>query len=174
MRLTKNASRDEYTDDDYMEMYLELRAGKGLRPFVVMLESAYTAATWSKYERGLSAINRTMRQELRRAVGLPELMPTVTEAIAHVSPDAEVVSVTDAETPDRLILAFSGDEGKTIVLNGEITVNPGVTKVTSETIRTRTENYYRPALSTEIKALVEADGRTIAAIIAAGLETKHD
>jgi len=169
--LTKNADQDKYEDDDYRDMFNELRTGKGLRPFVKMIDSVYSAAQWSKFDRGISPSTRTMRNELRRAVGLPELPLTVAESIAHVSPDAEVVSVTDAETPDRLILAFSGDEAKTISVNGEIAVGPGVTIVARQASAKPRRKYYRACLPVEFKAKIADSGYTVSELIEIGLDT---
>lgn len=166
--MTRNATIDELTDSDYREMYDELKAGKGLQPFVKMIGSIYSKAQWSKYERGVTVINRTMKQELRRAVGLPELPLTVSEAIAHVSPDAEVVTVTSAKTPDRVVLAFSGDGEQSIQLNGEISVNSAVTDVTGQT-RAKRPPMFRPVVESELKTAISESPFTINELIRKGL-----
>ena len=118
--VTKNASVDEYTEDDYRDMYAELRDNHSLAEFIALVGSQYSKGLWSKWENGTGKLNRQMRSELRRGVSLPELPPTVADAVSVAGEDAEVVQVGDG-TPDRIIMASSKSEPMTIHLNGGVT-----------------------------------------------------
>ena len=127
-RLTKDATTDEYTTDDYRDMYDEIR-GKipdtadkyaiSIDDFIDLVGSRYSKGQWSKYHKGKIELNRQMRTELRRGVNQPELPPTVAEAVSAASLDAEVVQVGTGQ-PDRIIMACSASEPMTIHLNGGI------------------------------------------------------
>ena len=117
--VTQNATADEYTEDDYRDMYGELRDNLSLSQFIKLVDSRYSPAQWSKWENGTGKLNRQMRSELRRGVNLAELPPTVADAVAVASLDAEVVQV-GAGVPDRIIMASSVAEPMTIHLNGGI------------------------------------------------------
>jgi hypothetical protein len=53
-----------------------------LDAFVTAVRSTFSKAQWSKYHNGQAPLNRTMRNELRTAVGLPLLPPTLAEVNA--------------------------------------------------------------------------------------------
>jgi hypothetical protein len=115
--LTRNAGQDKLSETEYREIYDEVRGfdeasgkyGVSLDAFVEMIGSAFSKAAWSKYHRGELELNRTMRNELRAAVGLAVLPPTVTEVTTGVDPDAEVVQVGD-ETVRRVVLVGTGEK----------------------------------------------------------------
>ena len=117
--VTKNATVDEYTEEDYRDMYGELRDNHSLAEFIALVGSQYSRAQWSKWENGTGKLNRRMRTELRIGVNEPELPPTVAEAVSVASDDAEVVQVGTGQ-PDRIIMASSKSEPMTIHLNGGI------------------------------------------------------
>ena len=131
--VTQNASQDDLTDTDYREMYQELREQHSLRDFVALVTSARSIAFWSKYERGECALARQDKNELRRAVGWPALMPTVLDALADVDEDAEVLAIGD-KPKNRVFLASKGDT-LTIYANG--TVSARKTAVTGVTLKAR-------------------------------------
>lgn len=102
--ITTNAVRaDTLTNQDYRDIYDELRQKCPLRQFAETIHSAVSFAWWNKYERGEAVLNRERRNELRAAVGLPALPATVAEACATADPDATVYQVGVAPA-DRLIL----------------------------------------------------------------------
>lgn len=102
--ITTNAgSADTLTDQDYRDIYDELRQKCPLRQFAEAIHSAVSFAWWNKYERGEAVLNRERRNELRAAVGLPALPATVAEACATADLDATVYQV-GASPADRLIL----------------------------------------------------------------------
>ena len=93
--LTANAATDNLSLDDYRAIYDELRdrGRRSLRDYVELIASAYSIAWWSKWENGDLRLTRAARNELRRAVSLPELPAAVSELLSDptiVSPGAAV------------------------------------------------------------------------------------
>lgn len=128
--LTKDASLDNLSTQDYRDIYDELRQDKSLGAVVELLHSEYSRAMWHQYEKGERTLNRTMRNELRRAMNMPPLPPTVAEATAQASPDAAVWSVGGG-VPEHVIMV--SDTPVTLYVNGTVqTVAPkcDVTEVT--------------------------------------------
>lgn len=146
--VTANAGQDSLTDADYREIYDEVRgfdaeSGKyrvSLEVFVGLVQSEFTRAAWSNYHLGKMRLNRTMRSELRRAVGLPALPPSVAEAVAGVDEDATVVRVGDDDLVRRVVLVASGApvtvrwNGAAAAWVGEET-SPGKTKTAAELLQ---------------------------------------
>lgn len=132
--VTRNAYTDDLTDDDYRDIYAELREQHALRQFVTMIASGYSIAWWSKFEHGEVELTRPARNELRCAVGLDALPVTVGEAVALADPDAVVYRV-GTERPGVVILA-AHQAPIVMRLNGALTVgedmppNRRVTEVT--------------------------------------------
>lgn len=142
--VTSNASQDDLSDTDYLELYQELREKYSLRDFVSLVTSGRSIAYWSKYERGESGIGRPERNELRRAVSLPALVPTVADAMADVDPDAEILAIGD-KPKNRVFLATKGDT-LTIYANGTVSARKtAVTGVTRRKKRVRREMTQRQA-----------------------------
>jgi len=169
--LTQNASIDDQTDSDYRGMYEELRDGWSLAQFVERTGSAYSKAQWSKYERGQTPLTRTMRNELRRAVGLPPLPPSVIEVTSGLHPDALVAQVGN-EQPNRALLVGSDVETAHIYVNGGFAVieppsESVVTPVTSDSRPRR--RYARLCVPPELGERVKASQFSSAEIVAAGL-----
>lgn len=127
--LTRDATLDDMSASDYRDMYDEVR-GKGvvadreylhsLDQFIVMVRSEYSKGHWSRYHRGELVLTRTMRNELRRAMGQKLLPPTVAEATAAASPDAAVWQVGEG-VPDIVIMLPHGDP-ITLHVNGSASV----------------------------------------------------
>lgn len=149
--VTRNATMDDLTLNDYRDISEELRndgrlkaivtemTGKAPNPdqplsldnFVKAAKSQFSKAQWGKWFAGEASavppvppytiINRSMRNELRALVDLPLLPPTIMEAISVASPDAEVLRIGD-EVPDRLIMVgLPSETGVTIHANGTVT-----------------------------------------------------
>ena len=115
------ARPDDLTDQDYADIYREIRDKMSLRQFVELVHSAYSIAFWSKYEANKGTLNRQARQELRRAVGLAPLDPSVGEALETVKGDATVYRV-GAGQPDRVVLVGEDEHGVLMRLNGRLDV----------------------------------------------------
>lgn len=135
--VTRDAETDELSATDYREIYDELRSHHTLRQFVAMIQTRYSIAWWSKYERGEIDLTREARSELRQAVGMPHLAPTIAEAVASADPNAAVYRVGE-QRPDRIVLV-GHDQPVTLHLNGSLTVVDVVPdmRVTAVTRRAR-------------------------------------
>lgn len=120
-RVTAGAkSADGLSEQDYRDIFDELRSKCTLRRFADLIHSAVSFAWWGKYENYEAVLNRERRAELRAAVGLPALPATVAEAVADVDPDATVYRV-GAGRPDRVVLVGSDVAGPlTMRLNGTL------------------------------------------------------
>jgi hypothetical protein len=116
------ASRDALTDADYRDIYDEIRQKASLRQFVDAIHSAVSFAWWSKYESGSAALNRERRNELRAAVGLPPLPPTVAEAVAAADPDATVYQVGAAPSDRLILIGADAHEPLALHINDNLTV----------------------------------------------------
>lgn len=135
--VTKDATLDDLSVQDYRDIYVELRR-LDMEPkerlsyadFIDLIHSQYSKAQWAKYDSGETSLNRTMRSELRVAMGKPPLPLTIAEATAQASPDAAVWSVGDG-VPEHVIMV--SDTPVTLYVNGTVqTVAPkcDVTEVT--------------------------------------------
>jgi len=155
--VTRDATLDELSATDYRDIYDELRGrdpvtgayAVSLDKFVTMVTSAYSKAQWSKYHNGEATLTRTMRNELRAAVGLAALPPTVAEATAAASPDAAVWQVGSG--PAEHVIMVTTVEPITLHVNGAVSVasadaqgqqNAHVTGVTRTPAQRR--HYARP------------------------------
>ena len=176
----RDASLDDLSVADYRDIYDELRArdaatgayGVSLDKFVTLVTSAYSKAQWSKYHNGETTLTRTMRNELRRAVGLPLLPPTVAEAAAAASPDAAVWQVGTG--PAEHVIMVASPEPLTLHVNGAVSAASGtapcrqngdVTEVTrtgrkrrqyTRPVATVTQNSRRLALGAGWREIIEA------------------
>lgn len=137
----------------------------------------FSKALWGKWFAGepsatppvqpFTAINRAMRNQLRTAVGKPLLPPTIAEAIAVASPDAEVLRIGD-EVPDRIImLGLADDAPLTIYANGAVTAVTGVAKrgVTAVTARKTGRIRVERALFERVNGKRRAAGMTWADVL---------
>lgn len=160
--VTRDASLDDLSAQDYRDIYDELRGRDSvtgayaisLDKFVTLVTSTYSKAQWSKYHNGEATLTRTMRNELRAAVGLDPLPPTVAEATAAASPDAAVWQIGDG--PAEHVIMVTTPEPITLHVNGAVSVAneasnslafPAVTGVTQG--RKRAQYTARPFVSNE-------------------------
>jgi len=126
--VTRDATLDDLSLTDYRDIYDELRGrdpitgayAVSLDKFVTLVTSAYSKAQWSKYHNGEATLTRTMRNELRRTVGLVPLPPTVAEATAAASPDAAVWQV--GQGPAEHVIMVTTPEPITLHVNGAVSV----------------------------------------------------
>jgi hypothetical protein len=118
--LTVDASIDSMTPAQYAADYAVLRNHAGsLDKFVALTGSAYSKATWNKWERGESPLTRQMRNDIRRGMCVPELPMTVTEATGKASPDAAVWLVGSGSV-DTIVMVGEGEYD--LHVNGAVTV----------------------------------------------------
>jgi hypothetical protein len=154
--VTRDAQADSLSPDDYREIFEELRRGRSLRQFVEIIQSVYSIAYWSKVDREDAVLTRPACNELRRAVGLPDLPVTVEEALADVDANAVVYQVGD-DRPGRVILVGSAGPLR-MSLNGTLTAVSD-THVTTVTRRSRRVSVsIQPTLHERLNALRTARG----------------
>lgn len=165
--LTKNAAVDEYTDTDYREMLDENwpldDSGKriSLDKLMARIDSSVNKAMWWKWQKGEGNLTRSMKNDLRRLVGLAELPPTV-EAIAQaLDPNIEVSQVGIPThmllIPDDVVISTAG---------GKVTARP-VTSVTDAGKRT---TYRRPWIKKEYRKVMDELGVSWEQVFEAGLQ----
>jgi len=126
--VTRDATLDDLSASDYRDIYDELRQRDSesgtyvvsLDKFVTLVTSTYSKAQWSKYHNGEATLTRTMRNELRRCVGLKLLPPTVAEATAAASPDAAVWQVGGEGAAEHVIMVTT-HAPITLHVNGAVT-----------------------------------------------------
>jgi len=113
---------EDLTEDDYRCIYAELREKCSLRAFAEFISSAVSHAWWGRYENRLVQLHHDRRNELRRAVDLPDLPATVAQALGNVSPNAAVWAL--GEQPAERVVLVGGDAPQRITmhLNGDVTV----------------------------------------------------
>lgn len=148
-------SADNLSDQDYNDIYAELRAKCPLRQFSETIRSAVSFAWWNKYEHGEGRLNRDRRNELRAAVGLPRLPETVAAVTATIDPDAAIYQV-GAGAPDRVVMIGNHvSEPLVLRLNGNLHVLPDTpveplaeeARVTLVTRATRPRSYKSVAVT---------------------------
>lgn len=112
------ASADDLTDSDYRDIYEELRSRCALRQFADAIHSGVSFAWWSKYERREATLNHDRRAELRAAVGLPPLPPTIASVAATIDPDATVYRVGEGNIDRAILVGDRAPAPLTLRLNG--------------------------------------------------------
>lgn len=137
-QVTINASQavDDYSPEDYWNIYCELRNydpqtrtyGLTATQLIDRLQSKFDRAVWSNYqysyEKSMSDPNvrvrltRAMKSELRAAIKVAPLVPTVQEAVSAADPDSEVLKIGSGipqyvlmvgECPPLMIRVYNGD-----------------------------------------------------------------
>jgi len=171
----ENACIDGYNDASqmYREIYDELRENTSLAKFVVVVQSSRSRAWWSKYERGLLDLDRTAKNELRAAVGLEPLVPSVTNALAHVHPDAQVWRIGDNDVAHRVVTLCT-DREIALRANGVVEVLSGVKTPENACNRRYAQKrapVYRPVLPVAMKQRIADSGHSVEELIEAGLKT---
>jgi len=187
-QVTINASQaaDDYTDEDYWNIYCELRNydpqsrkyGLTATQLIDRLRSKFDRAMWSNYqysyERSLSdpseriRLTRPMKSELRAAINVAPLVPTVAEAVGAADPDSEVLKIGPG-TAQHVIMI--GEQCPGILIRfyeGDIRARPlGATSGATQGRR----RLVRPVASKEQEAARMALGLPWKRIIDAGLES---
>lgn len=119
------AAAETLSAQDYRDIYDELRHKCALRQFAETISSGVSFAWWSKYERDESmTLPWARRNELRRAVGLPELPPEpgAVLATATVDPDARVWQVGQGAADHVVMVGQDVHEPMLLRLNGDLGV----------------------------------------------------
>lgn len=146
--VTKDATLDDLSLSDYVDMVQDLRTSLSLEKLITVLGSQYSKPLWAKVEKGEVAPNRNQRNELRRYYGMPPLPQTVADAVGeNTSPDASVWKVGDGVASS--VIMVTTQEALTLHVNGAVSVvstevqsqrNAHVTEVT----RTKRQRKYCP------------------------------
>lgn len=180
--VTRDATLDNLSSQDYRDIFTELRQNLSLAQLTDVMRSQFSRASWSKYERNEMELNRTMRNELRQAVGLPCLPETVADAVnSRTSPDAAVWSLGDG-IADRVILVGGNYDDVMLHVNGVVTVAddshmPIVVDAPRNrgyTASTQRKPTVRPVASVAQNERRAALGASWAAVIDAGLAAMEE
>lgn len=151
--ITANAGQDVLSEQDYLDIYQEINpkhhvTGKpamSLDKFVAFIGSRFTKATWNNWLLSKQASNRTMRNELRAAVGMPALPLSIEEALSDISQDAEIVEIGNGET--RRVIKLKTVENIVVYVNGTITATSQDTTLAARVIEVTSEDNSIPESS---------------------------
>lgn len=124
---------DDLTEQDYRDIYTELREKLSLRQFIGRLDSTASPSWWSQYESGIKELNWERRNELRKAVGLRQLAPSVQLACAD-SPDATVYQVGEGVSDRVIKIAQDAPERLNLHINGSVSISSSNASVTPVTL----------------------------------------
>lgn len=151
--ITRDATLDDLSLSDYVDMVQELRGTLSLEKLIAVLGSQYSKPLWDRVAKGEAAPNRNQRNELRRYYGMPLLPPTVAEATAAASPDAAVWQV--GQGPAEHVIMVTAQEAFTLRVNGAVSVVDAEAKqaasvdVTGVTRTVTPRRYYARPTATE-------------------------
>ncbi len=178
--VTRDATLDELSLSDYLEMCEELRpvdpkTGNKLSidKFIARIGSQWSKPLWHQVIGGEKNLNRSQRNELRAAMGLPLLPPTVAECTAQASPDAAVWRVGEG-VPEHVIMV--GSEPVTLHVNSDVSVvepERHVTGVTTGQVRRKYRVRPWVSESQERRFLALPVRSTWGEVIEAGLTVKE-
>lgn len=172
--LTKDATLDDLSISDYRELFEEIRYDSvqdkylSFDKFIDHIHSGYSKALWAQFSKGEIAPNRGMRNELRKARGLPLLPPTVAEVTAQASPDAEVVMIGDG-VPDRIVMIEYKSPVTIQVNDSSVEIIESQPRKVVTAVTTKRKPVIRPVVSFEANARREALGVKWSDVIEAGL-----
>lgn len=124
---------DDLTDQDYRDIYTELREKLSLRQFIGRLDSTASPSWWSQYESGTKELNLERKNELRHAVGLRLLAPSVQLACSD-SPDATVYQVGEGISNRIVKIAQDAPEALNLHINGYVLASDSNARVTPVTL----------------------------------------
>lgn len=151
--VTKDATLDNLSLSDYVDMVQDLRTTLSLEKLIQVLGSQYSKPLWAKVEKGEAPPNRNQRNELRRYYGMPPLPPTVAEATAAASPDAAVWQI--GQGPAEHVIMVTTPDPITLHVNGAVSVvdadakQDGRAHVTGVTRKETPRRYYARPAATE-------------------------
>ncbi len=119
--ITDAAGRaDSLPDSEYRAIYDELREGRSLRQFIALLQSDASPSWWSQYEAGSKRLDWQRKNELRRAVGLAELAPSLASVLAAVDPTAAVWQVGAGLADTVILVTPECPSGALLGVNGAV------------------------------------------------------
>lgn len=123
---TPEARLDDLTDQDYRDIYEELRRGRSLAEFCTLIQTVVHKSWWSQYEAGGRHLNTERKNELRRSVSRGELAPDVAKALEAVTEDATVWRVGTGDANHVIMLAPDAPETLTVSVNHTIHIDTPV------------------------------------------------
>lgn len=175
--VTANAeSADDLSDQDYRDIYSEVREKMTLRQFVAVAGQHYSIAWWSQYERGEKPLTWHARAALRKIVGLPDLPLPVGAALeGAVDADATICRIGE-NRPARRVLLLATDESVTVHWNGSgphVTSDrgqPAMVAVTPVTAQRKRVALWRPALPADWRERAAAVGVNVHAVVLAAIQ----
>lgn len=163
---------DRLTDADYRDIYDELRGYLSLADFILRSGSTVSRSWWSQYEAGVKHLSTARRNELRTAVGHPEIAPDVLTAVSEVTSNASVWRVGTGAADRVIMVATGAPETLNLRVNGGVHIadlaqqqNPADAEVTPVTAYRSAPRptCYRPRLAldlatriTQLEALLQA------------------
>jgi transcriptional regulator with XRE-family HTH domain len=160
--ITTPAGRaDNLSEQDYRDIYDELRGYLTLAEFVARSGSTVSRAWWSQYESGVKRLSTARRNELRTAVGVPETAPDVAVALSEVTDASSVwrvgtgvanrVIMVTPNAPNPLNLSVNGDVHILTPVSQENAKQMPVIPVTFDPAKRRTRRqYFRPCLALDL------------------------
>jgi hypothetical protein len=111
---------DNLSEQDYRDIYAELRERRSLADFIAFTQSVVSRAWWSQYEARAKQLDWQRKNELRRAVGLPDLAPSVGATLLQVSADATVWRVGEGAADTVIFVTPELPSGALLSVNGEV------------------------------------------------------
>ena len=124
---------DDLTDQDYRDIYTELREKLSLRQFIAQLDSKASPSWWSQYEAGGKELNWERKNELRHAVGLRLLAPSVILACADSS-EATVYQIGTGASNRIVKITQNAPEALNLHINGSLMAFDNNARVTPVTL----------------------------------------
>ncbi len=119
---TPETRLDDLTDQDYRDIYEELRRGRSLAEFCTLIQTVVHKSWWSQYETGIKHLNTERKNELRRSVSQGELAPDVSKALEAVTSDARIWRIGTGNANRVVMLASDTPETLTVSVNHTVHV----------------------------------------------------
>lgn len=120
--VTALAETSDLSDAEYRALYQRVAAGRSLRELATALRTAVSHTWWANYARGEKQLDQARKNELRAWAGLPELPPTVGEAVAAGAHADAAVYQVGAQVASRVVLVGADVPAVTLRLNGTVGV----------------------------------------------------
>ena len=141
---TPETRLDDLTNQDYRDIYEELRRGRSLAEFCTLIQTAVHKSWWSQYEAGGRHLNTERKNELRRSVSRGELAPDVSKALEAVTSDARIWRVGTGDANHVIMLAPDAPRTLTVSLNHTIhVITPDDASNAAETVVTGVTRHWK-------------------------------
>lgn len=145
--VTALAQINGLSDAEYRALYQRVAAGRSLRELATALRTAVSHTWWGNYARGDKQLDRARKNELRAWAGLPELPPSVVEAVAAGAHADAAVYRVGVDIANRVVLVGADVPALDLRVNGSVSVaalpqNARVTAVTAPRKRQNTKGIH--------------------------------